>query len=87
MGDRPSVDALYWRYISWTRNKATHAGNGREFHLVVVSNVKVNAYSARTRLVLSTSGTFGKCVFACPTNAYPLATLRKISRTCIRKIK
>jgi len=44
MGDRQSVEALQWlAYIGRTLN-ITHAGNGTEFRLAGVPNVKVDGY-------------------------------------------
>jgi len=49
MGDRQSVEALQWlSYIGRTRNNVTHAGNGKEVHLLGVPNVKVDGYCAVT---------------------------------------
>jgi len=45
MEDRHYVEALQWlSYIGQTTNNITHAGNGKEVHLQVVPNVKVDGY-------------------------------------------
>jgi hypothetical protein len=49
MGDRQSVENLQWlAYIGRTRNNVTHAGNGREFRLGRVPNLKVDGCFAQT---------------------------------------
>lgn len=50
MGDRQSVEVLqWWAYIGWTTNNITHAGNGREVHLLGVHNVKDDDFCAEIR--------------------------------------
>jgi len=59
MGDRKSVEALQWvAYIVRTRNNITHAGNGRDVHLLGVEIVDVDGYSAETREVSEYLGCF-----------------------------
>jgi len=51
MGDRQSIEGLQWlAYIGRTR-KIIHAGNGKEFYLAGVPNVKVDGYFQETNVV------------------------------------
>jgi hypothetical protein len=57
--DRQSFEALQWlAYIGRTRNNITHAGKGREVHLLGGPNMKVDGYCAETREVFEYLGCF-----------------------------
>ena len=79
MGDRQSVEVLQWLpYMGRTRINVTHAGNGREVHLLRLRNVKVDGYFEETNDVFEYVGCFWHVCTCMPNRHKPIGNTEEI---------
>jgi len=85
IGDRQSIEGLQWLAYMGRTCKIIYAGNEKEVHLAVVTNVNVDGYCQKTNEVFEYLGCFDMSVFACPIDLNPLVTLKKHCKRDMRK--